>query len=196
MAHFSGLHLHPHDHRRNGERRCLRAVSLPEFAEQPGRPPGHARAGGDRAWMLQQHAVPRRGRPPCWVGCRPYRSTASRDRSESSQRVPRLRGLPRCQLRRQRCGGVVLEHRRLSRRRGLFTPPSETLGQRRELHPYEYLHLREPREPLGMRELPPQRRESHDISGAEPARPGGDRARMLQQHAVPRGGGRRAPGPV
>ena len=191
MAHFSGLPVHSYDHGRGGKRAGL--LSMPRLygngePEQPARP-ADAGPGGHGARMLQRDDVPQPGGPPGGVGRRFSRSTASRNHRESGQRVPRLPGLPRCQLRRQRGSGVVLEQRRLSRRRGLFTASSETLGQRCELHPYEYLHLREPGEPLGMRELPPQRREPYDVSAAEPACPAWHPARLLQQHPVSQLGG-------
>ena len=68
VARLRGFHVHPHDHRRNGERPGVRAVSFPELPEQPGEPPRDSRAGGNGPRMLQQHALPRSDVPPPWLG--------------------------------------------------------------------------------------------------------------------------------
>ena len=87
--------VHPRHHR-SPERAGLRAVSRPGILEQPGGPSVHARPGGDRARLLQQHAVPRRGdgaaRAGGDLGQRHQQRVPRADRQAGPQILP---GLPR-----------------------------------------------------------------------------------------------------
>ena len=185
------LYVHPHEHG-YGERAGLRAVPLPGLPEQPGEPSGHPCPGGNRARMLQQHAVPRRGRssPPRGqhVGDDVSSAPAARQRREGGPRYDHrlrlLQGLPRYgdELLGRLVGGVLHQHRRLSWGDGLLAT-CVAVANGGYVRPHDH----GPGERRRVRLLPPERRDLPD-PGTEPAGPGGNRARMLQQHAVPRRG--------
>ena len=185
-----------HTRHEHVERAGLRAVPLPGVPEQPGEPSGHPRPGGDVAAdaSTARCATARRARSAPGgehVGDDVPGGPAARERREGDagryHRVHLLPGLPRDrdELRGRLVGGLLLPVPRVT------TAHSPHASQWRTGDTYvhtttaegnaavcAFCHLRG--------ELPDR--------PAEPARPGGDGARMLQQHAVPRGGG--APHPV
>ena len=146
-------------------------------ANFPDRGAEPARTGGDRARMLQQHAVPRPGGPPGGVGRRVPRGPAARGQREGDpgreRRVPLLPDLSRYgdELLGRLVGDLLLPVPPADLRSAARVP----VADRGYLRPHDHGGG----ERLGVRLLPPERRNLPD-RGTEPGGAGGDCSRMLQ----------------
>jgi hypothetical protein len=155
----------------------VRAVPLPGIDEQSGEPSGNARSGGNRSGMLQQHALPRCGVPPHWLGPGHAAWAGSQAGAFRIRRVRLLSGLPRDEL-------LGRHHRDLL----LHLPRGDCAAPvRSHLGKFHYPDASNhgPGQRLGVRAvsfpwIPVQPGEP---SGH--ASPGRNAAGMLQQHVVP-----------
>ena len=174
----------------------LNGRELPDRAAEPARP------GGNRARLLQQHAVPRRGwcSPPRGerVGCDASRGPAAREQCEGDaghdRRVRLLPGLPRDrddpsgQFRRRHVGGLLLNCH--------GNPHAPAPWRASAGSTYNHTNTDPGNAPICAQcHFPgsPTNPANHPPSPAPAGTPPG----LLQQHPVPHGASRgTAPGPV